>query len=332
MRQRRRTGRPGFRPVVAATTLVIVCAATVQMGFLARTPISTTPTGLATVPMGPVRGVTGLAAAVDGSLSEAVRWTFARSRPAGATLSSSGVASRCATAQLTGATASISTLGLTCATGVTAVAHEAWSRLRETEAREARALRADRERVRTRTAERRAEKRAAQKRAQQRAAERRAQKRAAEKRAEKRAAERRERKRLAEQRAARRAAQAARRRARSSGGSGWRNSPIVTWYGPGFYGNRTACGVRYTRRIVGVAHRTLPCGTLVEFKWHGITAVAPVIDRGPFASSQYVFDFSAAMACEVFKPRGVDNACFTRYDVKYRVVGKVALKRYLADQ
>jgi len=41
--------------------------------------------------------------------------------------------------------------------------------------------------------------------------------------------------------------------------------------------------------------------------------------RGPFASSDYVFDFSAAMSCEVFKPRGVDNACFTRYDVKYRV-------------
>jgi hypothetical protein len=106
----------------------------------------------------------------------------------------------------------------------------------------------------------------------------------------------------------------------------------VTWYGPGFYGNRTACGVRYTRDIVGVAHRTLPCGTLVEFKWHGITAVAPVIDRGPFASRAYVFDFSAAMSCEVFKPRGIDNACFTRYDVKYRVVGKVALKSYLRRQ
>ncbi len=31
MRHRRRTGRPGFRPDVAATTLVIVCAATVHM-------------------------------------------------------------------------------------------------------------------------------------------------------------------------------------------------------------------------------------------------------------------------------------------------------------
>ncbi len=90
--------------------------------------------------------------------------------------------------------------------------------------------------------------------------------------------------------------------------------------------------MRYTRRIVGVAHRTLPCGTLVEFEWHGMTAVAPVIDRGPFAGKAYVFDFSAAMACEVLKPRKVDNACFTRYDVRYRVVGRVELRSYLRRQ
>lgn len=290
--------------------------------------------------MGSLGRVARLAAGASGALSGSVRWTFAGPRPAGdASPSPSDGASRCVTDQLTGATAAVSTLGLTCATGVTFVAHEAWSRLREAEARQARVLRADRERARTRAAERRAKERAAEKRAQKRAAAKRAEKRAAEKRAEKRAqkraaekraAERRERKRLAEKRAARRATQA--RRETRGGGSGWRNSPIVTWYGPGFYGNRTACGVRYTRRIVGVAHRTLPCGTLVEFKWHGITAVAPVIDRGPFASSKYVFDFSAAMACEVFKPRGVANACFTRYDVKYRVVGKVPLKRYLRDR
>ncbi len=85
---------------------------------------------------------------------------------------------------------------------------------------------------------------------------------------------------------------------------GWRNAPIVTWYGPGFYGNRTACGVTYTRTIVGVAHKTLPCGTLVRFQWHGMTAVAPVIDRGPYASAAYVFDFSAALSCNVFRPEG----------------------------
>jgi hypothetical protein len=102
----------------------------------------------------------------------------------------------------------------------------------------------------------------------------------------------------------------------------WNVAPIVTWYGPGFYGNRTACGQRYTRTINGDAHRTLPCGSLIEFRWHGITAVAPVIDRGPYASSAYVFDWSAALACRVFKPKGVSNSCFTRYDVQWRIVGR----------
>ena len=33
---------------------------------------------------------------------------------------------------------------------------------------------------------------------------------------------------------------------------------IATWYGPGFYGNKTACGIELTETLVGVAHRTLP--------------------------------------------------------------------------
>jgi len=104
--------------------------------------------------------------------------------------------------------------------------------------------------------------------------------------------------------------------------SDWNNAPIVTWYGPGFYGNRTACGQRYTREIIGVAHRTLPCGTMVQFRWNGITATAPVIDRGPYATAAHVFDFSAALSCDVFRPRGVANGCFTRNDVAWRVVGR----------
>lgn len=104
--------------------------------------------------------------------------------------------------------------------------------------------------------------------------------------------------------------------------STWSNAPQVTWYGPGFYGNTTACGQRYTRQTIGVAHRTLPCGTMVEFRWKGITARAPVIDRGPYGPASYVFDFSAALSCDVFKPRGVANACFTRQDVAWRVVSR----------
>jgi rare lipoprotein A (peptidoglycan hydrolase) len=62
-----------------------------------------------------------------------------------------------------------------------------------------------------------------------------------------------------------------------------RPSGIATWFGPGFYGNKTACGQTLTPAVVGVAHRTLPCGTLVRVSWHGHTLTVPVLDRGPYA-------------------------------------------------
>jgi rare lipoprotein A len=58
---------------------------------------------------------------------------------------------------------------------------------------------------------------------------------------------------------------------------------IATWFGPGFYGHRTACGQTLTPAVVGVAHRTLPCGTLVRVSWHGHALTVPVVDRGPYA-------------------------------------------------
>jgi rare lipoprotein A (peptidoglycan hydrolase) len=58
----------------------------------------------------------------------------------------------------------------------------------------------------------------------------------------------------------------------------------ATWYGPGFYGRRTACGQVLRRGTIGVAHKTLRCGTLVTFSYHGRSMIAPVIDRGPFTA------------------------------------------------
>lgn len=58
----------------------------------------------------------------------------------------------------------------------------------------------------------------------------------------------------------------------------------ATWFGPGFYGGKTACGLRLTTAVEGVAHRTLPCGTQVEVRLGGKSVVLPVIDRGPFAN------------------------------------------------
>ena len=59
---------------------------------------------------------------------------------------------------------------------------------------------------------------------------------------------------------------------------------IATIYGPGFYGSRTACGQTLRPGTIGVANRTLKCGTQVAIYWHGRTMIVPVIDRGPYAN------------------------------------------------
>lgn len=56
----------------------------------------------------------------------------------------------------------------------------------------------------------------------------------------------------------------------------------ASFYGPGLYGNDTACGERLKRSVVGVAHRTLPCGTKVTIKYRGHYLDTEVVDRGPF--------------------------------------------------
>jgi len=61
---------------------------------------------------------------------------------------------------------------------------------------------------------------------------------------------------------------------------------LASWYGPGFYGNRTACGQTYTPEIMGVAHRTLRCGTLLVLEYRGRTLTVPVIDRGPYIAGR----------------------------------------------
>ena len=63
-------------------------------------------------------------------------------------------------------------------------------------------------------------------------------------------------------------------------------SSAASWYGPGFYGNRTACGRTLGTNTLGVAHKSLPCGTRVKFRYGRRTVVAPVIDRGPFAGNR----------------------------------------------
>ena len=72
-------------------------------------------------------------------------------------------------------------------------------------------------------------------------------------------------------------------------------STKATWYGPGLYGNRTACGKRLRRGTLGVAHKSLPCGTAVTFYRGGRFVTVPVIDRGPFRRG-VAWDLTAATA------------------------------------
>jgi rare lipoprotein A len=67
----------------------------------------------------------------------------------------------------------------------------------------------------------------------------------------------------------------------------------ASYYGPGLYGNRTACGQTLTPSTLGVANRWLPCGTRVTFRHNGRTVTVPVIDRGPYSGSR-IWDLTYA--------------------------------------
>lgn len=60
---------------------------------------------------------------------------------------------------------------------------------------------------------------------------------------------------------------------------------LATWYGPGFFGHGTACGGTLKPSTWGIAHRTLPCGTLVTLSHKGRKVTVRVIDRGPFSGA-----------------------------------------------
>jgi rare lipoprotein A (peptidoglycan hydrolase) len=73
---------------------------------------------------------------------------------------------------------------------------------------------------------------------------------------------------------------------------------LATWFGPGFYGKRTACGQTLTPSVLGLANRSLPCGTLINVGYRGHRLTLPVIDRGPYGvnGAQWDLTFGAARA------------------------------------
>jgi len=64
----------------------------------------------------------------------------------------------------------------------------------------------------------------------------------------------------------------------------------ASWYGPGFFGNRTASGEVLRPGTLTAAHRTLPFGTKVRVTnlWNGRSAVVRINDRGPFHGARVI--------------------------------------------
>jgi rare lipoprotein A len=60
----------------------------------------------------------------------------------------------------------------------------------------------------------------------------------------------------------------------------------ASYYGPGLYGNGVACGGTLMPGTLGVANKTLPCGTMVKLRYHGRSVTVPVIDRGPYVAGR----------------------------------------------
>lgn len=100
--------------------------------------------------------------------------------------------------------------------------------------------------------------------------------------------------------------------------TGWKGSR-ASWYGPGLYGRQTACGQTLRPKTLGVAHKRLPCGTRVKFRYRGKVVIARVIDRGPYVRGLSWDLTEAASEALDFESVGVDR-------VRYALPKKVARK------
>jgi rare lipoprotein A (peptidoglycan hydrolase) len=99
-----------------------------------------------------------------------------------------------------------------------------------------------------------------------------------------------------------RGAQSVRARVRTSSGATRRLGRVnvyryaqASWYGPGLFGNKLGCGGRLSPGSLGVANKSLPCGTKVTLRHNGRVVRVPVIDRGPYVGGRE-YDLTAATA------------------------------------
>lgn len=99
---------------------------------------------------------------------------------------------------------------------------------------------------------------------------------------------------------------------RAGDGGGWQTAK-ASWYGPGFYGRKTASGAVLTENMMNVAHKSLPFGTQIQFEYRGRTVTAVVNDRGPFVGGR-TFDLGPGTA----KALGFGGV----QTVRYRILGR----------
>ena len=70
---------------------------------------------------------------------------------------------------------------------------------------------------------------------------------------------------------------------------------LASWYGPGLFGNKLGCGGTLQTGSIGVANKSLPCGTKVTLRHRGRVLRVRVIDRGPYVGGRE-YDLTAATA------------------------------------
>lgn len=78
-------------------------------------------------------------------------------------------------------------------------------------------------------------------------------------------------------------------------------SGIATWYGPGFEGNRTACGHVFSAGELTAASNSLPCGSVVTVtnQITGASVTVRITDRGGFS---HIMDLSYAAFSAIANP------------------------------
>ncbi|WP_053226508.1 septal ring lytic transglycosylase RlpA family protein [Solirubrobacter soli] len=80
---------------------------------------------------------------------------------------------------------------------------------------------------------------------------------------------------------------------------------LASWYGPGLFGNKLGCGGTLQVGSLGVANKSLPCGTKVTIRHRGRVVRVRVIDRGPYVGGRE-YDLTAATARKLgFSGHGV---------------------------